>query len=78
MLKKLSVIIPAYNAEKYLAKCVESIAKQSYKNIEIVIVINGSLDSTPQICDELAAKYNNIKLIRLNPNQGTNWARRAG
>ena len=78
MLKKLSVIIPAYNAEKYLVPCVESIAKQSYKNIEIVIVINGSLDNTPQICDELAAKYNNIKLIRLNPNQGTNWARRAG
>ena len=79
-LKLLSVIIPAYNAEKYLEKCVASIAEQSYKNIEIVIVNNGSTDSTPQICEELKAKYNIriFKIINLNPNQGTNWARRAG
>ena len=79
-LKKLSVVIPAYNSEKYLEKCVASIAEQSYKNIEIVIVNNGSTDTTPQICDELKAKYNNriFKIINLNPNQGINWARRAG
>ena len=56
-LKKLSVVIPAYNSEKYLEKCVASIAEQSYKNIEIVIVNNGSADSTPKICEELKAKY---------------------
>ncbi|MBQ8692891.1 MAG: glycosyltransferase family 2 protein [Synergistaceae bacterium] len=77
-LKKISVIIPAYNAERFINKCVESLLNQSYKNVEIVIVINGSQDATPQICEELAAKYNNIKLVKLNPNQGTNWARRAG
>ena len=79
-LKLLSVIIPAYNAEKYLEKCAASIAEQSYKNIEIVIVNNGSADSTPKICEELKAKYNNriFKIINLNPNQGINWARRAG
>ena len=79
-LKLLSVIIPAYNAEKYLAKCVESVAEQSYKNIEIVIVNNSSSDSTPEICEELKAKYNNrmFKIINLNPNQGINFARRAG
>lgn len=79
-LKLLSVIIPAYNAEKYLAKCVDSVAEQSYKNIEIVIVNNGSSDSTPEICKELKAKYNNriFKIINLNPNQGINFARRTG
>ena len=77
-LKKISVIIPAYNAERFINKCVESLLKQSYKNVEIVIVINGSRDNTPAICEELADKYNNIKLVKLNPNQGTNWARRAG
>ena len=77
-LKKLSVIIPAYNAERFINKCVESLLNQSYKNIEIVIVINGSADSTPKLCEELANKYNNIKLVRLDPNQGINYARRAG
>ena len=79
-LKKLSVIIPAYNAAKFLAKCVDSIANQTYENIEIVIVNNGSQDNTPDICEELKAKYNSreFKIINLNPNQGINHARRAG
>jgi len=77
-LKLLSVIIPAYNAEKYLAKCVESAVNQTYKNIEIIIVNNGSSDNTHEICEELKAKYNNIKIIKLNPNQGVNLARKAG
>ena len=79
-LKLLSVIIPAYNSEKYLEKCVASVAEQTYQNIEIVIVNNGSTDSTPQVCEELANKYDNreFKIVNLNPNQGINWARRAG
>ena len=79
-LKKLSVIIPAYNAAKFLAKCVDGIANQTYENIEIVIVNNGSQDNTPELCEELKAKYNNreFKIVNLNPNQGINWARRAG
>ena len=78
--KKLSVIIPAYNAEKFLVKCVDSVANQTYPNIEIIIVNNGSQDSTPQLCEELKDKYNNrgFKIINLTPNQGRNWARRAG
>ena len=72
------MIIPAYNAEKFLAKCVESAANQTYKNIEIIVVDNGSQDSTPQICEDLKSKYNNIKVVTLNPNQGTNRARKAG
>ena len=78
--KLLSVIIPAYNAAKFLAKCVDSIANQIYKNIEIVIVNNGSQDNTPELCEELKSKYNarEFKIVNLNPNQGINWARRAG
>ena len=76
-LKKLSVIIPAYNTEKFLVKCVDSVVNQTYKNIEIIIVDDGSRDNTPQICDELASKYNNIKVIH-KENQGTCKAREAG
>ena len=77
MLKKLSVIIPAYNAEKYLAKCVESVASQTYSNIEIVIVDDGSKDGTPELCDDLASKYHNIKVIHQD-NQGSSKARENG
>ena len=76
MQKKLSVLIPAYNVEKYLRKCVESVVNQTYKNIEIIIVDDGSRDNTPKICDELADKYNNIKVIH-QENQGTGKAREA-
>ena len=55
-LKLLSVIIPAYNTAKFLNKCVESVANQTYKNIEIIIVNNGSSDNTHEICEELKAK----------------------
>ena len=75
--KLLSVIIPAYNTAKFLNKCVESVVNQTYKNIEIIIVDDGSSDSTPQICDELANKYNNIKIIH-QENQGSNIARLNG
>ena len=78
--KLLSVVIPAYNAAKFLAKCVNSIANQTYENIEIVIVNNGSQDNTPELCEELEAKYNarKFKIVNLEPNQGINYARRTG
>ena len=75
--KLLSVIIPAYNVEKYLEKCVESVVNQTYKNIEIIIVDDGSRDSTPQLCDELASKYNNIKVIH-QANKGLAQTRGVG
>ena len=77
MIKLLSVIIPAYNVEKFLNKCVESVVNQTYKNIEIIIVDDGSQDSTPKICDELAAEHDNIKVIH-KANQGTSRARQTG
>ena len=71
------MIIPAYNVEKFLLKCVESVVDQTYQNIEIIIVDDGSKDSTPQICDELAGKYNNIKVIH-KANQGLKEAWHTG
>ena len=54
---KFSIIIPVYNVEKYLVDCVESIIHQSYKNIEVVLVDDGSKDNSGKICDELEEKY---------------------
>ena len=52
--KLISVIIPIYNVEKYLNKCVESILLQTYKNIEIILIDDGSTDESGKICDRFA------------------------
>ncbi|MCR5602816.1 MAG: glycosyltransferase [Lachnospiraceae bacterium] len=59
----ISVIIPAYNAEKHLERCLDSVCGQSYKDLEILLVDDGSSDSTPQICDSYAKKDGRIKVI---------------
>jgi len=61
----ISVVVPVYNVEKYLNKCVESIVKQTYGNLEIIVVDDGSPDNCPRICDEWAARDNRIKVIHL-------------
>ena len=50
----ISVIVPIYNVEKYLARCVDSIVNQTYKNLEIILVDDGSPDRCPQMCDDYA------------------------
>ena len=72
-----SVIIPAYNCEKYLADAVNSVRKQPVKDIEIMIVDDGSTDSTGQICDSLAGQESGIRVIHQD-NQGASAARNAG
>lgn len=52
--KKVSVVIPVYNVEKYLRRCVDSVLNQTYKNLEVLLVDDGSTDGCPQICDEYA------------------------
>ena len=52
----ISVIVPVYNVEKYLNKCVESIINQSYKNLQIILIDDGSKDKSGKICDEYAKK----------------------
>ena len=58
--KKISVIIPVYNVEKYLARCIESILKNTYKNIEIILVNDGSKDTSQNIINNYKKKYGDI------------------
>ena len=73
----VSVIIPAYNAEKFLSQCVESIINQTYRNIEIIIVNDGSRDNTAEIAKECAKKDSRVKLIN-KENGGVTSARLKG
>ena len=63
MKQLVSVIIPVYNVENYLDFCLSSIVNQSYKNLEIVLVDDGSQDKSPEICDMYAKKDERIKVI---------------
>lgn len=73
----ISVIIPVYKVEKYLRKCVDSVVNQTYPNIEIILVDDGSPDRCGQICDEYANVYSNIKVIH-KENAGLGMARNTG
>ena len=59
----ISVIIPVYNVKAYLAEAVESVIHQSYRDLEIILVDDGSTDGSGEICDEYAKKDNRIKVI---------------
>ena len=56
-MEKISIIVPIYNVEKYLRDCIDSIINQTYINTEIILVNDGSTDSSPDICEEYASKY---------------------
>lgn len=73
----LTVIIPAYNVEQYISKCIESVITQTYKNIEILVVDDGSTDSTGEICDEFAQRDSRIVVYHKN-NGGLVSARKSG
>lgn len=73
----ISVIVPVYNVEKYLKKCVDSITSQTYKNLEILLVDDGSTDSSGQICNEFEKNDARIKVIH-KKNGGLSDARNAG
>ena len=73
----ISIIVPIYNVEKYINQCLDSIINQTYKNLEIILVDDGSPDNCGKICDEYAIKDNRIKVIH-KENGGLSSARNAG
>lgn len=73
----ISVIVPVYNQEKYLDKCINSILNQTYKDIEIIIINDGSTDTSGEICDNYALRYSNVKVFH-QKNQGLSMARNNG
>ena len=74
---KVSVIVPVYNVEQFLSRCVESIVRQTYTNIEIILVNDGSPDASPSLCDKYAKRYSNVRVIH-KANGGLSSARLAG
>lgn len=73
----ISVIVPVYNTAQYLSRCIESIVQQSYRNIEIILVDDGSTDGSAQICDSYAQKDKRIVVLH-KENAGVSAARNAG
>lgn len=77
MIPKVSVIIPCYGVEKYLDRCINTIVNQTLKDIEIILVDDGSPDRVPAMCDEWASKDSRIKVIH-KKNEGLGYARNSG
>ena len=73
----ISIIIPVYNVEQYLNRCIDSIVNQTYKNLEIILIDDGSTDNSGKICDEYALKDKRIKVIH-KENGGLSSARNMG
>ena len=73
----LSVIVPCYNVEKYLDKCIASIGAQTYANLEIILIDDGSADRTGELCDVWQARDPRIKVIH-KQNEGSSYARKTG
>jgi len=74
---KISIIVPVYNSEKYILQCIQSLTEQTYGNIEIILVDDGSKDNSPVICDNCSKKDCRIKVIH-KANGGTSSARNEG
>lgn len=74
---KISIIIPVYNVEKYLNRCIESVVNQSFKELEIILVDDGSPDNCPKMCDDWATKDSRIKIVH-KKNEGLGLARNTG
>ena len=75
--KMISIIVPVYNVENYLKQCLDSIINQSYKNLQIILIDDGSCDSSGKICDEYALKDNRIEVVH-QKNSGAAFARNIG
>ena len=76
-MEKISVIIPVYNGEKYIERCVLSVVNQTYKNIEIMVIDDGSSDRTAEIIDDMRYEDKRIKVVK-KKNEGVSSARNCG
>lgn len=74
---KISLIVPVYNAERYLPKCVDSILAQTYRDLELLLIDDGSTDRSPQLCDGYALTDSRIRVFH-QPNRGVGAARNLG
>ena len=77
MKRKITIIVPIYNASKYLKRCIESIVNQTYNNLEIILIDDGSTDDSGSICDYFASKDKRIKVIH-KKNEGVSSSRNYG
>src|SRR5699024_3815218 len=77
MSEKVTVIVPVYNVEDYLEKCIDSLLNQTYKNLEIILVNDGSTDDSANICDRYSHQDERVKVFHRN-NGGLSDARNAG
>ena len=77
MMPKVTVVVPVFNVEKYLHQCIESLLNQTYRNLEIILVDDGSTDNSGVICDQYRQKDQRIKVIH-KCNQGLGFARNSG
>lgn len=73
----ISVIVPVYNVEKYIARCVNSIINQTYKNLEIILIDDGSTDNSRKICDDFSQKDSRIRVVHKD-NEGPSIAKNLG
>ena len=73
----ISIIVPVYNVDKYLEKCINSLLDQTYENIEIILIDDGSKDKSGSICDVYSDNYKNIKVVH-KENAGLGYARNTG
>jgi len=73
----VSIIVPIYQAEKYLHKCLDSIISQTYKNIEIILIVDGATDNSMNICEEYAEKDDRI-VLKYQENAGVSITRNNG
>lgn len=74
----VSIVVPAYNSEKTLDSCIQSVVSQDYTNIELIVVDDGSLDSTRVIAENYAAMDSRIVLVKKKQNEGLVLARKSG
>lgn len=72
-----SIIVPVYNVEKYLVRCIESVINQTFKDFECILIDDGSLDNSGNICDEYSLKDSRIVVVHQN-NAGVSAARNTG